>query len=66
MEAGKKDCDVVFVDTAGRMHNNTALMQELGKLVKDNKPDRVVYVGEALIGSTGIDQLREFNSQLRS
>ena len=43
------------------MHNNTALMQELGKLVKDNKPDRVVYVGEALIGSTGIDQLREFN-----
>lgn len=66
MEAAKQDCDVVFVDTAGRMHNNTALMQELGKLVKDNKPDRVVYVGEALIGSTGIDQLREFNSQLRS
>ena len=48
------------------MHNNTALMQELGKLVKDNKPDRVVFVGEALVGSTGITQLKEFNSQLNS
>ncbi|CAL6006283.1 Signal_recognition particle receptor [Hexamita inflata] len=66
LEATKTDFDVVFIDTAGRMHNNTALMHELGKLVKDNKPDRVVYVGEALIGSTGITQLKEFDSQLKS
>ena len=30
-------------------------MQELGKLVKDNKPDKVIFVGEALVGSSGID-----------
>lgn len=51
----------MFIDTAGRMHNNAALMQELGKLVKDNKPDKVVYVGEALTGSTGVVQLKEFD-----
>eukprot|EP00703_Trepomonas_sp_PC1_P005902 JAP90704.1 Signal recognition particle receptor [Trepomonas sp. PC1] len=66
IEATKLDFDCVFIDTAGRMHNNTALMQELGKLVKDNKPDKVVYVGEALTGSTGIVQLKEFDQQLKS
>lgn len=65
-EATKKNADVVFIDTAGRMQNNSALMQELSKLVKENKPDRVVYVGEALVGSTGVVQLKEFDSQLRS
>ena len=46
--------DVVLIDTAGRMHNNSGLMQELCKLISDNSPDLIIYVGEALVGSSGV------------
>jgi signal recognition particle receptor subunit alpha len=57
--------DVVLVDTAGRMQNNEPLMRALATLVADNSPDLVLFVGEALVGNDGIDQLSMFN-QVRS
>ena len=45
--------DCVLVDTAGRMQNNGPLMQQLAKLVAVNKPDLVLMVAEALVGSDG-------------
>ena len=58
----KKDC--VLIDTAGRMQNNDKLMRELAKLVSVNTPDLVLFVGEALVGNDGIDQLNMFNKSL--
>ncbi|KCV72043.1 fused signal recognition particle receptor [Fonticula alba] len=57
--------DVVLVDTAGRMQHNRSLMQGLARLVQINQPDRVLFVGEALVGHDGVDQLREFSRILR-
>ena len=57
--------DVVLVDTAGRMQNNAPLMKALNKLVKDNNPDLVIFVCEALVGNDGIDELNMFNSAIR-
>jgi signal recognition particle receptor subunit alpha len=54
----------VLVDTAGRMQNNGPLMQQLAKLVAVNKPDLVLFVGEALVGNDGVDQLKEFDKRL--
>ncbi len=45
--------DCVLVDTAGRMQNNGPLMQQLAKLVAVNRPDLVLMVAEALVGSDG-------------
>ena len=56
--------DVVLVDTAGRMQNNTQLMKQLARLVGVNRPDMVLFVGEALVGGDGVDQLREFDRAL--
>lgn len=56
--------DVVLVDTAGRMQNKEPLMRALAKLVSDNEPDLVLFVGEALVGNDGIDQLSVFNQAL--
>jgi signal recognition particle receptor subunit alpha len=53
--------DVVLVDTAGRMQNNVPLMKALGKLTDENQPDMVVFVGEALVGNDGVDQVRMFD-----
>ena len=65
-QATKEGNDVVLVDTAGRMQNNVPLMKALGKLAADNQPDLVVFVGEALVGNDGVDQVRMFNQAVNS
>lgn len=56
--------DVVLVDTAGRMQDNEPLMRALAKLVEVNRPDRLFFVGEALVGNDAVDQLTKFNAAL--
>jgi signal recognition particle receptor subunit alpha len=56
--------DVVLVDTAGRMPSNQPLMQSLHRLVCTARPDRVWFVGEALVGNDSLMQLRQFNDSL--
>jgi len=62
--AKKKGHDVVLIDTAGRMQDNDPLMKALAKLIHVNKPDLVLFVGEALVGNDGVDQLVKFNRAL--
>jgi len=62
--AGATGMDVVLVDTAGRMQDNEPLMRALAKLVALNKPDLVLFVGEALVGNDAIDQVTKFNRSL--
>jgi signal recognition particle receptor subunit alpha len=59
-----KGHDVVMVDTAGRMQDNEPLMRALAKLIHMNRPDLVLFVGEALVGNDGVDQLVKFNRSL--
>mmetsp|Transcript_15478 Transcript_15478/g.18350 ORF Transcript_15478/g.18350 Transcript_15478/m.18350 type:complete len:616 (+) Transcript_15478:19-1866(+) len=63
-EAKATGYDCVLVDTAGRMQNNDKLMRELAKLVQINKPNMLLFVGEALVGNDGINQLQMFNKAL--
>ncbi|KII68970.1 Signal recognition particle receptor subunit alpha [Thelohanellus kitauei] len=46
------------------MQNNGPLMRSLAKLMKTNNPDLVLFVGEALVGNDGVDQLLEFDKRL--
>ena len=55
----------MLIDTAGRMQDNEPLMKALSRLVHINKPNLVIFIGEALVGNDGIDQLTKFNSALR-
>lgn len=64
--ASQHGFDVVLVDTAGRMQDNEPLMRALAKLVSVNQPDKVVFVGEALVGNEAIDQLTKFNRALQT
>ncbi|CAG8433365.1 1574_t:CDS:10 [Diversispora eburnea] len=57
--------DVVLIDTAGRMQDNEPLMRALSKLVSVNKPDKIIFVGEALVGNEAVDQLTKFNQALK-
>ena len=62
--ANEMNYDVVLVDTAGRMQDNTPLMVALAKLITVNNPDLVLFVGEALVGNEAVDQLVKFNQAL--
>jgi signal recognition particle GTPase len=55
MKQAKRDgIDVVLVDTAGRMQDNEPLMQALSMLINKNRPQLVLFVGEALVGNDGV------------
>ena len=52
---------VVLVDTAGRMHTDRDLMEELRKIVRVAKPDYKVLVVDALTGNDAVEQARFFD-----
>ena len=43
------------------MQDNAPLMRSLTQLIKVNRPDLVLFVGEALVGNEAVDQLTKFN-----
>jgi signal recognition particle receptor subunit alpha len=47
------------------MQDNEPLMRALSKLVTVNTPDKIVFVGEALVGNEAVDQLSKFDRSLR-
>lgn len=59
--AKAKGIDAVLIDSAGRLHSNRNLMDELAKLVRVSKPDLKIFVGEMLTGNDCIEQAKEFD-----
>ena len=67
----KQQYDVVLIDTAGRLHNNNSLMQELQKIIRvikkfdANAPHEVLLVVDGTIGQIAITQAKEFHQALQ-
>ncbi len=59
--AEAKKQDVVLIDTAGRLHSNTNLMEELKKVHRVSEPDLTIFVGESITGNDCVEQAKEFN-----
>src|SRR5262249_55184767 len=67
LKAGKsRDADVLIVDTAGRLHTKTNLMQELEKMQRvagrevQGAPHEVLLIMDAVTGQNGLEQARQF------
>ncbi|KAF5719034.1 fused signal recognition particle receptor [Fusarium globosum] len=60
--AAHEGYDVVLIDTAGRRHNDQRLMSSLEKFAKFAQPDKILMVGEALVGTDSVAQARNFNA----
>ncbi|HLD89110.1 MAG TPA: signal recognition particle-docking protein FtsY [Candidatus Nanoarchaeia archaeon] len=56
--------DVVLVDTAGRLHSNVNLMDEMKKIIRVAKPDIVLFVGESITGNDCVEQAKKFNEAI--
>lgn len=59
--AKKNNVDIVLIDTAGRLHSDTNLMDELKKIVRIAKPDLKIFVGESITGNDCIEQTKQFD-----
>ncbi|MDK6028528.1 signal recognition particle-docking protein FtsY [Ignisphaera sp. 4213-co] len=58
--AQKNNFDVVLIDTAGRMHVDIDLMNELRKVARVVKPHLKLLVLDALTGNDALEQLKGF------
>ncbi len=59
--AGARHKDIVLADTAGRMHTNINLMDQLKKVCRVNKPHLVIFVDEAVAGNDAVERAKLFN-----
>lgn len=60
--AKAKHKDVVLADTAGRLHTNINLMDQLKKVCRVNNPNLIIFVDEAVAGNDAVERARLFNS----
>jgi signal recognition particle subunit SRP54 len=63
-EARNSGFDVVMVDTAGRLHIDDELMQELRAIRAAVEPTDALYVADAMTGQDAIKSAGEFNRQI--
>ena len=59
--AKAKGIDAVLIDTAGRMHSNQNLIDEMKKIIRVAKPDLKIFVGESITGNDCVEQAKTFN-----
>ncbi len=62
--AKSKSIDVVLIDTAGRIHSNVNLTDEMKKIVRVAKPDLKIFVGESITGNDCVEQAKKFNEAI--
>jgi signal recognition particle subunit SRP54 len=56
--------DVLIVDTSGRLHVDTELMQELANIKKELKPHDVLLVVDAMTGQDAVNVAEQFAEQV--
>ena len=64
VEASHLGCDVVVVDTAGRLHVDDDLMAELEAIKVATEPTDQLYVADAMTGQDAIKSAGEFNRRV--
>jgi fused signal recognition particle receptor len=60
--AKSKGIEYVLADSAGRVHTNQNLMQELQKMVRVNKPDLKILIIDSMTGNDALEQARAFGA----
>lgn len=65
LEKAKEDlCNVVIVDTAGRLHVDEELMDELEEIKNITKPNEILMVIDSMIGQESVNIAEKFNDKL--
>ena len=62
--AEKQGCDLVILDTAGRLHVDEDLMRELKLIHSNTHPDQTYLVCDAMTGQDAVNSARAFNESI--
>lgn len=60
----KNNYDVVIFDTAGRLHIDEELMEELKRIKELVEPNETVFVADSLLGQDSVNVAKEFNEKI--
>jgi signal recognition particle subunit SRP54 len=63
-EAKRQNCDTLIVDTAGRLHIDEELMDELSEIKKSLQPAEILFVADAMTGQDAVTVAEKFNQDL--
>ena len=63
-EAVNSGCDTLIVDTAGRLHIDDQLMEEMQSLKKLLNPAEILFVADAMTGQDAVRSADEFHKKL--
>ena len=63
-EAKLSASDVILVDTAGRLHIDDELMNELSTLKKELQPSEMLFIADSMIGQDAVRSAGEFHKRL--
>jgi signal recognition particle subunit SRP54 len=63
-EAKKRFCDILLIDTAGRLHIDDELMQELSAIKDAVRPHQILFVADSMTGQDAVNQAIGFDSKL--
>lgn len=56
--------DIVIIDTAGRLHIDTALMNELKDIKAETSPDEIMLVVDAMTGQDAVNVAKAFDDEI--
>lgn len=63
-EAERHGMDYVFIDTAGRLHIDQAMMSEVDSIRRTVNPDEILFVADGMTGQDAVNTAKEFNQRL--
>lgn len=64
LEKARQDHDLLILDTAGRLHIDEDLMDEVASIRKVTNPSEVIFVANATTGQDAVNSATEFNKRL--
>ena len=62
--ARKSNRDLVLIDTAGRLHIDSQLMDELHQMRQRVNPQEILFVADAMTGQDAVNMAKSFNDEL--
>jgi signal recognition particle subunit SRP54 len=62
--AHRQGCDTLLIDTAGRLHVDEALMDELSRISNEVKPSDILLVADAMTGQDAVNIAQSFDETL--
>lgn len=64
LDASERECKSIIIDTAGRLHIDKMLMDELKSIKDEIKSHEVLLVADAMTGQDAVNLAKSFNEQL--